>query len=104
MLQEEAILLQNQDSYRLPQYIENPRYGPATSLQVTLTWELFIPLRYALCLATTSGGRLVSGCLAAAGGSASPGAEGAVGDMKSAGNHQKFSVKALVCIGCSYGA
>ena len=29
MLQEEAILLQNQDSYRLPQYIENPRYGPA---------------------------------------------------------------------------
>ena len=29
MLQEEAILLQNQDSYRLPQYIENPKYGPA---------------------------------------------------------------------------
>ena len=28
MLQEEAILLQNQDSYRLPQYIENLRYGP----------------------------------------------------------------------------
>ena len=100
MLQEEAIFIQNQDSYRLSHYIENPRYGPATSLQVTLTWELSIPLRYALCLSTTSGGRLVLDCLAAAGGSA----EGAVGDMKSAGNHQKFSVKALVCIGCSYRA
>ena len=33
MLQEEAILLQNQDSYRLPQYIENPRYGPGTVLR-----------------------------------------------------------------------
>ena len=31
MLQEEAILLQNQDRYRLPQYIENPRYGPEFS-------------------------------------------------------------------------
>ena len=101
MLQEEAILLQNQDSYRLPQYIENPRYGPATSLQVTLTWELSIPFRYALCLSTTSGGRFVSDCLTC---DAAAGVEGAVEDMKSAGNHQKFSVKALVCIGCSYGA
>ena len=42
MLHEEAILLQNQDrhitlpiiyvSFPLPQYIENPRYGPATTV------------------------------------------------------------------------